>query len=39
MKVIGVMLATSMFSLLYGGSLADAVVALFAGLVMSFENY
>lgn len=39
LKIIGVMLATSMFSLLYGGSLADAVVALFAGLVMSFENY
>lgn len=39
MKLIGVMLATSMFSLLYGGSLADAAVALLAGLVMSFENY
>ncbi len=39
MKAIGVMLATSMFSLLYGGSIADAAVALLAGLVMSFENY
>ena len=39
MKIIGVMIATSMFALLFGGSLADAVVALFAGLVMSFENY
>lgn len=39
MKMIGVMLATSMFALLYGGSLLDATVALIAGLVMSFENY
>ncbi|MDY5355216.1 MAG: threonine/serine exporter family protein [Eubacteriales bacterium] len=38
-KIIGVMLTMGMFSLLFGGSLLDAAVALVAGFAMALENY